>query len=176
MTDNRNEMIFGLRAVLEAMQAGKEIDKILVKKDLQGDLARELFAALKGTDIPVQRVPVERLNRITRKNHQGVIAYMAAVAYQKAEDLVPFLFDVHDALEEGGRFIFSFHDSPRPDLGSGRSVPLWFSSEEAVTKYYTLYDMVNTLAAVGFSIRRIDEVEGDGIIHAVSLECVKGKV
>ena len=93
MTDNRNEMIFGLRAVLEAMQAGKEIDKILVKKDLQGDLARELFAALKGTDIPVQRVPVERLNRITRKNHQGVIAYMAAVAYQKAEDLVPFLYE-----------------------------------------------------------------------------------
>ena len=93
MTDNRNEMIFGLRAVLEAMQAGKEIDKILVKKDLQGDLARELFAALKGTDIPVQRVPVERINRITRKNHQGVIAYMAAVAYQKAEDLVPFLYE-----------------------------------------------------------------------------------
>ena len=89
----KNEMIFGLRAVLEAMQAGKEIDKVLVKKDLQGDLARELFAALKGTDIPVQRVPVERLNRITRKNHQGVIAFVAAVAYQKAEDLVPFLFE-----------------------------------------------------------------------------------
>lgn len=92
MTD-KNELIFGLRAVLEALQAGKEIDKILMKKDLQGDLAHELLAALKGTGIPVQRVPVERLNRITRKNHQGVIAYLAAVEYQKAENLVPLLFE-----------------------------------------------------------------------------------
>ena len=107
--------------------------------------------------------------------HETIYAPMV-INYIPKKDLVPFLFDVHDALEESGRFIFSFHDSPRPDLGSGRSVPLWFSSKEAVTKYYTLYDMVNTLAAVGFSIRRIDEVEGDGIIHAVSLECVKGKV
>ena len=86
-------MIFGLRAVLEALEAGKEIDKLLVKKDLQGDLAKELFAALKRTDIPVQRVPIERLNRITRKNHQGVIAYISAITYHKSENLVPGLFE-----------------------------------------------------------------------------------
>ena len=57
-------MIFGVRAVIEAVQAGKDIDKILVKKDIQSDLSKELFAALKGTLIPVQRVPVERINRI----------------------------------------------------------------------------------------------------------------
>ena len=73
MVDN-SEMIFGVRAVIEAIQAGKEIDKILVKKDIQSDLSKELFAVLKGTLIPVQRVPVERINRVTRKNHQGVIA------------------------------------------------------------------------------------------------------
>lgn len=89
----KNEMIFGLRAVIEALQAGKDIDKILLKKDLQGDLSKELFTALKGTDIPVQRVPIERLNRITRKNHQGAIAFVSAVTYQKAEDLVPTLFE-----------------------------------------------------------------------------------
>ena len=92
MTD-KNEMIFGIRAVLEALQAGKEVDKILMKKDLQGDLAKELLAALKGTGIPLQRVPVERLNRITRKNHQGVIAYLSAVVYQRVENLVPMLFE-----------------------------------------------------------------------------------
>ena len=84
-------MIFGVRAVIEAIQAGKDIDKILVKKDIQSDLSKELFAALKGTLIPVQRVPVERINRFTRKNHQGVIAFVSAVTYQKTEDLVPFL-------------------------------------------------------------------------------------
>ena len=49
----RNEMIFGVRAVIEAIQAGKEIDKILIKKDIQSDLSKELFAALKGLSIPV---------------------------------------------------------------------------------------------------------------------------
>ena len=53
---DKSEMIFGVRAVIEAIQAGKEIDKILVKKDIQSDLSKELFAALKGTLIPVQRV------------------------------------------------------------------------------------------------------------------------
>lgn len=92
MTD-KSEMIFGVRAVIEAIQAGKEIDKILVKKDIQSDLSKELFAILKGTLIPVQRVPVERINKFTRKNHQGVLAFVSSVTYQKVEEQVPFLFE-----------------------------------------------------------------------------------
>ena len=88
-----NEMIFGIRAVIEAVEAGKEIDRLLIKKDLQGELSKELFSAIKGYDIPVQRVPVEKLNRITRKNHQGVIAFITPVTYQHVEDLVPTLFE-----------------------------------------------------------------------------------
>ena len=90
---NTNEMIFGVRAVLEALEAGKEIDKILVKRDIQSELSRELFAALKGRTIPVVRVPVEKLNRITRKNHQGVIAYISAVEYAHVDTLVPTLYE-----------------------------------------------------------------------------------
>ena len=93
MMTEKSEMIFGVRAVIEAIQAGKEIDKILIKRDIQSDLSKELFAVLKGTLIPVQRVPVERINRITRKNHQGVVAYISSITYQKTEDLVPFLFE-----------------------------------------------------------------------------------
>ena len=92
---DKSEMIFGVRAVIEAIQAGKEIDKILVKKDIQSDLSKELFAALKGLMIPVQRVPVERINRITRKNHQGVVAFISSVTYQKTEDLVG-PYELHD--------------------------------------------------------------------------------
>lgn len=91
--NDKSELIFGVRAVIEAIQAGKEIDKIIVKKDIQSDLSKELFAVLKGTLIPVQRVPVERINRITHKNHQGVVAFISSVTYQKTEDLVPFLFE-----------------------------------------------------------------------------------
>ncbi len=89
----KNEMIFGIRAVIEAVEAGKEIDKILIKKDLQGDLAKELFDLIKGRGFLVQRVPVERLNRITRKNHQGVVAFISAVTYQRLGDIVPTLFE-----------------------------------------------------------------------------------
>ena len=56
-----------------------------MKKDIQSDLSKELFTALKGTLIPVQRVPVERINRITRKNHQGVVAFISSVTYQKTD-------------------------------------------------------------------------------------------
>lgn len=87
------EMIFGIRAVIEAIEAGKEIDKIIVKRELQGDLFRELTTALQSHDIPVQRVPVERIDRYTRKNHQGVIAFLSAVTYEKIEDIVPFLYE-----------------------------------------------------------------------------------
>ena len=86
-------MIFGIRAVIEAIEAGKEIDKIIVKRELQGDLFRELTAALQSHDIPVQRVPVERIDRYTRKNHQGVIAFLSAVTYEKIEDIIPFLYE-----------------------------------------------------------------------------------
>lgn len=89
----KNEMIFGVRAVIEAVQAGKEIDKILVKKDIQSDLSKELFNAIRGKNINVQRVPVEKINKITRKNHQGVLAFVSQISYQKIEDIVPFLYE-----------------------------------------------------------------------------------
>lgn len=88
-----NEMVFGIRAVIEAIQADKEIDKILVKRELQGDLSRELFEVLKGRDIPVQRVPAERLDRLTRKNHQGVIAFIPAITYERLENIIPFVYE-----------------------------------------------------------------------------------
>ena len=60
MIQEKSEMIFGVRAVIEAIEAGKDIDKILVKRDIQSELSKELFTALKDKFIPVQRVPVEK--------------------------------------------------------------------------------------------------------------------
>jgi len=87
------DMIFGIRAVLEAIQAGKEIDKILLRRDMTSELSRELFAALNGLEVPVQKVPIEKLNRITMKNHQGVIAFISPVAYQRIEDIIPAIYE-----------------------------------------------------------------------------------
>lgn len=87
------EMIFGIRAVIEAIEAGKDIDKVLIKRDLSGDLIMELLRLLREYEIPVQKVPVERIDRITRKNHQGVIAFTSAVTYHKIENIVPQLYE-----------------------------------------------------------------------------------
>ena len=64
-----------------------------MKKDLGGELARELLSVTREYNVPVQRVPVERINKVTRKNHQGVIAFMAAVDYYHVDDIVPALYD-----------------------------------------------------------------------------------
>lgn len=88
-----SDYIFGIRAVMEAIEAGKDIDKVLVKKDLNGELASELFGMLRANRILTQRVPVEKLNKITRKNHQGVVAILSAVTYHRLDHLVPELYE-----------------------------------------------------------------------------------
>jgi len=87
------DTIFGLHAIIEAIEAGKTIDKLMLKKDLSGDLARTLLNLAKERGILVQRVPVEKLNRITRKNHQGAVAMLSAVNYYKVEQVLPAVFD-----------------------------------------------------------------------------------
>lgn len=87
------DYIFGIRAVIEAIEAGKEIDKILIRKDLNGELANELFTKIREHRIYSKRVPVEKINRITRKNHQGVVAILSAVTYDSLFNLVPTLYE-----------------------------------------------------------------------------------
>lgn len=86
-------MIFGIRAVIEAAEAGKDIDKVLVKRELSGELFKELQEVLRRYEIPMQKVPLERIDRVTRKNHQGVVAFTSAVTYQKLDQIVPFLYE-----------------------------------------------------------------------------------
>lgn len=89
----KNDYIFGLRTIIEALEAGKEIDKVLLRKEIGGDLARELMAKLREYEVPLQRVPLERLNRITQKNHQGAIAILSPVGYHKLDQIIPTIFD-----------------------------------------------------------------------------------
>lgn len=80
--------IFGLRAIIEAVNAGETIDKVFLQKGLKGDLFSELESTLNRHSINKSYVPVEKLNRLTKGNHQGAIAQIAPIEFQNIEDLV----------------------------------------------------------------------------------------
>ena len=90
---DRNDYIFGIRAVIEAIEAGRDIDKILVKKDIRADNARELFDLARRYRILTLRVPVEKIDRITRKNHQGVLAILSPITYHRLDHLTAQLYE-----------------------------------------------------------------------------------
>lgn len=80
--------IFGIRAVIEAINAGKSVDKVFVQKGLRGELFGELDSLLRRNAINASYVPVEKLNRLTNKNHQGVVAQISPIEFYNLEDLV----------------------------------------------------------------------------------------
>ncbi|MBT8205235.1 MAG: 23S rRNA (guanosine(2251)-2'-O)-methyltransferase RlmB [Eudoraea sp.] len=85
----KNEsFIYGIRAVIEAISAGESVNKVFIQKGLRGDLFKELEATLKKNGIGYSFVPVEKLNRLSHKNHQGVIAVISPVSFHNFETLV----------------------------------------------------------------------------------------
>lgn len=89
----QKEMIFGLRAVIEAIDAGKSLDKVLLRRDMSSALAKELYAKLKDIPVAIQKVPVEKLNSYTDKNHQGVIAFLSPIDFEQIDTLLPTLYE-----------------------------------------------------------------------------------
>ena len=83
-----NNLIFGIRPVVEAIEAGREIEKLYIRKGAEGQLMTELRDLCLRHRVRVQEVPVEKLNRLVRGNHQGVVAQIAAIAYVQLDDIL----------------------------------------------------------------------------------------
>ncbi|MBF0694975.1 MAG: 23S rRNA (guanosine(2251)-2'-O)-methyltransferase RlmB [Flavobacterium sp.] len=84
----KEHQIFGIRAVMEAILSGKEVDKVFIHKEASGELMKDLMKVMKRNNVNFTHVPVEKLNRLTPNNHQGVVATISPVAFVKLEDLV----------------------------------------------------------------------------------------
>jgi len=93
MSKELDDSIYGIRPVIEAINAGKQIDKVLLKQGLTGELASELSTLLKEKGIPAQIVPFDRFAKYGNRNHQGVIAFVTPVELVELESLVPILFE-----------------------------------------------------------------------------------
>jgi 23S rRNA (guanosine2251-2'-O)-methyltransferase len=88
----KTDMIYGTRAVMEAIHAGKQIEKIMIQSGLANDLIKELITTAKEKKVPYTFVPAEKLKRMSTKNHQGVICLISAVSYSKIDDIVDKAF------------------------------------------------------------------------------------
>ena len=85
--------IFGIRAIIEAVEAGKTIDKLFIQKGLHNDLFAELWKLVRVKRINYKHVPLEKINRLTRKNHQGVFAFISPIDFHNIEDVIPKLYE-----------------------------------------------------------------------------------
>lgn len=88
-----NELVYGIHSVMEALETDRMFDKVLVKTGLKGENALELIDKLRQRGIPVQKVPEERLTRITRKNHQGVIAFLSPIPFYAIDEVVQQVYE-----------------------------------------------------------------------------------
>lgn len=92
----KEHLIFGIRAIVEAIQAGKEVDKVFIQKEISGELMKDLMKVMKRANVNFSYVPVEKLNRLTPNNHQGAVATIAPITFVKLETLV-------DSVVESGK-------------------------------------------------------------------------
>ena len=91
--EEEKNFIFGIRAIIEAVEAGKTIDKLFIQKGLHNDLFAELWKLVRLKRINYKHVPLEKINRLTRKNHQGVFAFISPIDFHNIEDIVPALYE-----------------------------------------------------------------------------------
>lgn len=88
-----NQLVFGIRAIIEAIVSGKEIETLYIQRGLTGAIYQELKEVMSEYQISAQFVPVEKLNRLTPKNHQGAVAVISPIIYQKIENIIPEIFE-----------------------------------------------------------------------------------
>ncbi|MBS7563349.1 23S rRNA (guanosine(2251)-2'-O)-methyltransferase RlmB [Mucilaginibacter sp. Bleaf8] len=90
---DNNQFVFGIRAIIEAIASGKEIESLYIQRGLTGGLFHELKTIITEYQLTPQYVPVEKLNRMTPKNHQGAVAVISPIIYQKIENIIPEVFE-----------------------------------------------------------------------------------
>jgi len=106
----KNNIIYGLHPVMEAIKSGQQIDKIFVQNTLKGQLSQELLGLLNTQKINYKSVPIEKLNKLTRENHQGVVAFTSPVQFMSLERILeketgkPITFILLDGITDPRNF------------------------------------------------------------------------
>lgn len=91
--NKKSDIIYGIRTVIEALKSGQHLERVFIQKNLKGDLYKELMLELHQSTTPLSKVPPERINKFTKKNHQGVVALVSPIQYHTLDQLIPQLFE-----------------------------------------------------------------------------------
>lgn len=180
-----NAIIFGIHPVLEAIEAGKELEKVYIKKGLASDVAVRIKKELRNRNVPLQEVPQEKLNRFTTKNHQGIVAMVSPIEYTDIMEVVQGAFDkgedplilVLDRVSDVGNFgaicrsaeCAGSHGMLMPARGSAQVNPFAVKSSAGavfnlnICRTYDLKRTVMQLQASGLRIVTCTEKADDTI-------------
>ncbi|MGY8931946.1 MAG: 23S rRNA (guanosine(2251)-2'-O)-methyltransferase RlmB [Flavobacteriales bacterium] len=93
MNKEEKNYIFGIHAIIETIKAGKTIDKLFIQKGLHNDAFAELWKLVRLRRVNYKHVPLEKINRLTKKNHQGVFAFLSPIDFHKIEDVIPRIYE-----------------------------------------------------------------------------------
>ncbi|MBB1192240.1 23S rRNA (guanosine(2251)-2'-O)-methyltransferase RlmB [Flavobacterium sp. SOK18b] len=100
----KEHQIFGIRAIIEAIQSGATVDKVYIQKEASSELMKDLMKVMKRGNINFSYVPVEKLNRLTPNNHQGAVATISPISFFDLESLIDTV------LENGKKPLFLILD------------------------------------------------------------------
>lgn len=184
----QDELIFGIRTVIEAIRSGKEIDRVMVLRKPDSQVIHELLPLMRMAEIPVQYVPMEKLNAITRKNHQGVVAYLSGISYSPVEEIIASAFEsgtdplilILDQVSDVRNFgaiarsaeCFGFSGIVIPQKGAARiNADAIKTSAGAlmhipVSRVKNLEQTVDYLLASGLQVVSLDEKAGESVSGA----------
>ena len=163
----KEHLIFGIRAIIEAIQSGAAVDKVFIQKEISGELMKDLMKVMKRANVNFSYVPVEKLNRLTPNNHQGAVASISPIGFIDLEHLVDAtvesgkvpLFLILDQISDG--------DTVKTSAGAVFNVPICKVEHIKDAIFYLQGSGIKTVAATektDQNIYDIDLKEGVAII------------
>lgn len=179
----KNTLVIGRKAVMEAMQSGKQLERIYLQNTVHGEAVDAIRVLAEKNQVPINKVPVEKLNNFNVSNHEGCIAQIAKVQYQNLQDVISFVVEngeiplflildgVTDIRNIGGiarsAFCFGVHAIIIPDKGVGAL------NEDAILTSAGALEQI-AVCRVNSLMKAVDELHLNGIkVYASEMKASK---
>ena len=168
----KNTLVIGRQAVIAAMQSGKQLERIYLQTTVHGEVIDTIKSLAEKNLVPINKVPVEKLNGLNVSNHEGCIAVISKIQYQNLQDVISFvvekgevpLFVILDGITDirnigaiaRSAFCFGVHALIIPDKGVGA-----LNEDAILTSAGALEKMA--VCRVGSLMKAVDELHLNGI-------------